>query len=1001
MDIRKLAGKTLGNYKIENLLGKGGMGVVYKAHQISLNRSVALKILPPTLSSDDSFVKRFQREAHAVARLNHPNIIHIYDIGQEEGLHFFSMEYVDGQSLDEIVRKRGSLEAGEAIDIISQAALAIEHAHENGILHRDVKPSNIMIDGKGRVKVMDFGLARSSTDISRITQFGTILGTLIYMSPEQCLGEEIDQRSDIYSLGVALYEMLAGDAPFTASNEAALIHKIVYDAPPAVQSLNPDIPPGLSAVVARAMAKDRNDRYQSVADFLKDIKNLQTLPIQQPASAGKPSTPKPSAPTRRRGLSKKAKLAIIGLLVAILAVPVVALLIVYAIISSFDYNTLKTTIEEAVEDTTGRKLAMPGDVEVEFGLTPSLIVEDVRFQNAPWGSRPEMATLKRFEFEVAILPLFSGNLVVRRLILVEPDILVETSGSGESNIDFLNELKTDKSKHAPAHDGAEPLAVTFKKMQIENGRLTYRDGSTKRSYAVALEELDASSRGGRSPIELELEGKYNDNPFELNGTLGPLTGVIDAKEPWRLTAHAEAAWASVDIDGTITDVTGAKGIDLNFSIEGESISDAAAFCGIADIPEVGPYKLSTRITDPSPNTFSFSNLEATLEESNLAGSIEISTDGERPRLTASLKSRKMDLRPLIPEDDDADDKPEKGRLFPDDPLPLDALSRLDAQLDVRARQVLLPRMALDDLDAHIALEDGTLTCKKMKAGVGGGSLDSRLELQQKGDAANLALELNIDQLNIGRMLKELELKDSLDGELGADIAVSSSGGSIAELMAGLDGKTVVMGKGQIRNKYIKLLDADLASGVFRLLNPLRKNADYTELNCFVSRFDIERGLARSSVLVADTNTMTVQGNGNIDLRTESLDMQLRPAPKKDAGDEAKLGLKVTDLVQPFRLSGTLAEPKLAVDPTLSTDTLGKAILGAARSGSDGLAAALLQSETIENPCPAAIEAATGTASPSEPQKEEAQPKEVSTTETQPEQPPLAAPKRGLKKLLGR
>jgi serine/threonine protein kinase len=1002
MDIHKLAGTTLGNYEIESLLGKGGMGVVYKARQISLNRNVALKILPPALSSDESFVKRFQREAHAVARLNHPNIVHIYDIGEEEGLHFFSMEYVDGKPLDELVRGKGRLTADEAIEIISQAALAIEHAHEHDITHRDIKPSNIMIDNRGRVKVMDFGLARSDADRSRLTQIGTILGTLVYMSPEQCLGEEIDQRTDIYSLGVALYEMLAGDAPFMASNEAALIHKIVYDVPRDVETLNPDIPRGLCAVVARAMAKDREDRYQNASDFLKDINNLETLPIQQPVHAKKLVAPKSPAQAKRRGFSKKAKLAIIGLLVTVLVVPIAAILIVYAIISSLDYSNLKTTIEQAVEDTTGRELSMPGDVEIEFGLTPSIIVEDVRFQNASWGSRPEMATIKRFELEMAILPLFSGNLVVRRLVLVEPDILLETSGSGESNIDFLDELKSDKHRRAPASDDAKPLELTLKKMQIEEGRLTYRDGATRRSYMVVLDELDASSKGGRSPVELELDGEYNGSPFELNGSLGPLTGVTDAEEPWRLTARAEAAWASVDIDGIITDVTGAKGIDLNVSLEGESISDAAAFFGISDGPDVGPYKLSARITDPSPSTISFSNMEAALGQSNLTGSIEIATAGERPRLTASLKSRKMDLRPFMPEDNEKENKTKKSRLFPDEPLPLDTLDGLDADIQIRVRQVLLPRIALDDLDADIAIDSGTLSVKQMKAGIGGGSLDSRLELRQNGNTADLDLQLKIDQLDIGQMLEELDITDVMKGELEADINLNANGGSVAELMAGLNGSTLAMGSGQMKNKYIDLLDADLASGVFRLLDPYSPEADYTELNCFVSRFDIRDGLARTEVLVADTDAMTVEGKGDIDLRTERLDMEIRPTPKKGAGAAAKISLNIADLTKPFRLSGTLAEPQLAIDPTLSPSTLGQALLGTARSGSDGLPAALLRGESVENPCLDAIGAATGKALPQEPKPEpEKEATVIRPDETQPAQSPLATPKRRLKKLLGR
>jgi tetratricopeptide (TPR) repeat protein/predicted Ser/Thr protein kinase len=271
VDIEQLAGTKLGNYEIESLLGRGGMGVVYKARQMSLDRSVALKILPPSLSSDSSFVKRFKREARAVAKFSHSNIIQIFDITEEQDLHFFSMEYVEGKTLDKVLEEKGTLEPNEAVKIISQAALALEHAHKNNIIHRDVKPSNIIVDDLGNVKVMDFGLARALDERSRVTQSGALVGTLGYMSPEQCCGKELDFRTDIYSLGVMLYEMITGNDPFDADSAPELIHKIVYDEPTDVRILNPDLPAAASIIISRAMAKKTEDRYASISAFLGDI----------------------------------------------------------------------------------------------------------------------------------------------------------------------------------------------------------------------------------------------------------------------------------------------------------------------------------------------------------------------------------------------------------------------------------------------------------------------------------------------------------------------------------------------------------------------------------------------------------------------------------------------------------------------------------------------------------------------------------------------------------
>ncbi|MFH1626225.1 MAG: serine/threonine-protein kinase [Pseudomonadota bacterium] len=274
MDIYNLAGTTLGNYEIERLLGRGGMGVVYKARQISLNRVVALKILPPAFSSDPSFVKRFEREAHSIARLNHPHISQIYDIGEEDGVHFFSMEYIKGKTLEDLLKEEGFLDVERAIEIIAQAAEALQFAHEKDVVHRDIKPSNIMIDSMGRVKVMDFGLAKVAGG-TKLTDAEAIIGTIDYMSPEQANAKPVDLRTDIWSLGVVFYEILAGSTPFDADSAPALLHKIIYEDPPDIRNLNPDVPTNVSNLVARAMAKERKDRYQSLSELLEDVHRVQ------------------------------------------------------------------------------------------------------------------------------------------------------------------------------------------------------------------------------------------------------------------------------------------------------------------------------------------------------------------------------------------------------------------------------------------------------------------------------------------------------------------------------------------------------------------------------------------------------------------------------------------------------------------------------------------------------------------------------------------------------
>jgi serine/threonine protein kinase len=270
----RMIGRTVSHYKISDKLGEGGMGVVYKAEDTKLRRLVALKFLPREMLGNEEDRERFLREAQAAAALDHSNICTTYEIDEADGQTFIAMAYVDGQSLEQRIAA-GHIEPREAVDIAIQIAEGLREAHENGIIHRDIKCANIMLGKRDQAKIMDFGLAKLSGR-SKLTKTATIMGTVAYMSPEQALGETVDHRTDIWSLGVILYEMLTGKLPFLAGNDAALLHKIIYDEPSAASVANPYAPTGLSVVVAKAMAKKREDRYQSAAEFIEGIRDFQS-----------------------------------------------------------------------------------------------------------------------------------------------------------------------------------------------------------------------------------------------------------------------------------------------------------------------------------------------------------------------------------------------------------------------------------------------------------------------------------------------------------------------------------------------------------------------------------------------------------------------------------------------------------------------------------------------------------------------------------------------------
>ena len=400
------------------------------------------------------------------------------------------------------------------------------------------------------------------------------------------------------------------------------------------------------------------------------------------------------------------------------------------------------------------------------------------------------------------------------------------------------------------------------------------------------------------------------------------------------------------LKGTIKDLLAQQGVKLEFAVRGKNLANLKEMGGPA-LPFQGPFSFSGQFVDPAPGIYKIPSLKVVMGDSDSSGWVELNLAKQRPKVTAALSSQKMDLRPLlvkVEEKDTAKDTPakpdkKKDKVFSSEPWSLDALNLIDADIKIRDKQVLLPRVALDDMTVDILLKNGNLTIEPIRFMIGGGSANGRLNLCSQDKPSSLAMEMKIEQLDLGPMLDKLGYQQTLEGTLNADITLAGSGNSLADLMAGLNGGiSVVMMDGQVATKYLNLLQNILGTDVLRLVNPFKKKETQTKVNCFINDINVKDGLAECKLLL-DTDQTSIFGVGDVDLRTEKLDLVIKPVPKKGYGLDsvAKVSFSFKELSQPFELGGTLAHPSLALDPTRTLFILGK-MAGAVALGPFGIAA---------------------------------------------------------------
>ena len=319
-----------GRYRLESKLGSGGMSTVYLALDEVLDRPVAIKLLHREISEEADQLERFRREARAAARLSHPNLVGVIDAGEDDGRPYIVFEYIQGRTLKRRIQEEGRLPVDEAVAYGIEIGRGLTAAHARKLVHRDVKPQNVLIDPDGRAKVTDFGIARS-LESKGLTATGRVLGTTDYVSPEQAMGEDVDERSDVYSLGVVLYEMLTGDVPFDAETQVGVAMKHVNEPMPDVQATRPEVSAAVAAVVDRATTKDSRDRYSTVAEMVRDLE--QTLEVEaarRGGTSGEATSVLDSVPPERRRLGGRRRISGPGIALAIVLIALAAAAVIFA-----------------------------------------------------------------------------------------------------------------------------------------------------------------------------------------------------------------------------------------------------------------------------------------------------------------------------------------------------------------------------------------------------------------------------------------------------------------------------------------------------------------------------------------------------------------------------------------------------------------------------------------------------------------------------------------------
>ncbi|MGQ4584318.1 AsmA family protein [Lysobacter sp. F60174L2] len=582
---------------------------------------------------------------------------------------------------------------------------------------------------------------------------------------------------------------------------------------------------------------------------------------------------------------------------AVIAIGIVVLVLLW------DWNWFKGPVERQVESRTGRDFEIGGDLDVDLGWVPTIRANDLRFGNADWSEQPTMAEARQLELAIALKPLFKGEILIPTLRLAAPRLNLETGPEGGGNWQF--------------GDDTGDSDIQFRRVWIDDGKLAFLDAANDTDIKVDVATAaNAEGQAAAPPITVEGGGRWEGNAFSLQGTAESPLALRDTDSPYTIDAHAQAGDTKAHARGTLLDPLRLRDFDLQLQLSGANLEDLYPLIGIA-LPPTPPYTLDGHFTRDGEVWF-YNDFNGTVGDSDLSGDANVDAGGDRPYLRADLHSKRLDFDDLAgfvggaPQaGGDETSNPEltaqaaqadaSARVLPDTPYELDKLRAMDADVRLKAQRINAPSLPLDDMDAHLLLENGLLRLDPLNFGVAGGDIRSTIRMDARKSPIGTRADITARNLDLSQLLPKVELARNAIGKVGGHVQLDGTGNSIAAMLGSSDGDVMLgVGHGKISNLLMEMAGIDVAEIIkFKLtedrLIPIR---------CAFGDFKVDDGVMTARSLAFDTTDTILVGKGTISLKDERLDLTIKPRPK----DRSLLVFR-----SPLLVGGTFKQPTFKPD----------------------------------------------------------------------------------------